>query len=83
MRGGSALVLSLLLTLVCVSPARAQAWIEYTVTGAVSLENREENVAMCSLTDEAFLVHTLGEWNVSIETDNKNPGEHQATFTAP
>jgi hypothetical protein len=59
---------------------RAQSWIEYAVTGPVSLENREEEVVMCGLTDEAFLVHTLGEWNISIETDNKNPGEHAATF---
>ena len=80
MRGRSALLSPLLLMLVGVSPTHAQAWIEYAVTGAVSLENREEDVVMCSLTDEAFLVHTLGEWNVSIETDNRNPGEHQATF---
>jgi hypothetical protein len=76
----SALLLPFLFALVGVSPARAQAWIEYTVTGAVSLENREEDVVMCSLTDEAFLVHTLGAWNVSIETDTKSPGEHDATF---
>ena len=78
--GKSALLLPLLFAVVSVSPVRAQAWIEYTVTGAVSVENREENVVMCSLTDEAFLVHTLGEWNVSIETDTKSPGEHDATF---
>ena len=62
------------------TPASAQAWIEYAVTGAVELDNREENVVMCSVTDEAFLVHTLGEWNVSIETNNGNPGEHTARF---
>jgi hypothetical protein len=62
------------------SPASAQAWIEYAVTGPVELENREEDVVMCSLTDEAFLVHTLGEWNVSIETADGSPGEHSATF---
>ena len=74
------LLLAFLFTLAGVSPSRAQAWIEYAVTGAVSLENREEDVVMCGLTDEAFLVHTLGAWNVSIETDNKDPGEHAATF---
>ena len=73
-------LLPLLFVLMIASPVSAQAWIEYSVTGAVSLENREEDVVMCGLTDEAFLVHTLGAWNVSIETDNKNPGEHVATF---
>jgi hypothetical protein len=70
----------ILLALASVSPVRAQAWIEYTVTGAVSFENREEDVVMCSLTDEAFLVHTIGEWKVSIETDTRSSGEHDATF---
>jgi hypothetical protein len=74
------LLLPLLFALVSVSPVRAQASIEYTVLGTVSLENREEDVVMCSLTDEAFLVRTLGEWIVSIETDTKSPGEHDATF---
>lgn len=76
----SAMLLSVLFAIVSVSPVQAQAWIEYEVTGAVSLENREEDVVMCALTDEAFLVHTLGAWNVSIETNNKNPGEHTGTF---
>jgi hypothetical protein len=79
-RTKSVLLSPLLFALVSAAPAHAQAWIEYTVTGAVSLENREEDVVMCSLTDEAFLVHTLGEWTVSIETDNSSPGEHPATF---
>ena len=74
------LQLPLLFALASVSPLRAQAWIEYMVTGAASLANREENVVMCSLTDEAFLVHTLGGWNVSIKTDTKTPGKHDATF---
>ena len=43
MRGRSALLSPLLLMLVGVSPTHAQAWIEYAVTGAVSLENREED----------------------------------------
>ena len=76
----SVLLLSFLCVFASVSPAAAQAWIEYAVTGPVSLENREEDVVMCGLTDEAFLVHTLGAWNISIEADNKNPGEHAATF---
>ena len=80
LRSKSVLLFSFLFVIVGLSPARAQAWIEYAVTGAVSFENREEDVVMCGLTDEAFLVHTLGAWNVSIETDNKNPGEHVATF---
>lgn len=76
----SILLLPFLAAITSVAPASAQAWIEYTVTGAVSLENREDDVVMCGLTDEAFLVHTIGEWNVSIETNNKNSGEHDATF---
>ncbi|MFC1640099.1 hypothetical protein ACFL3B_04985 [Gemmatimonadota bacterium] len=79
-RSKSVLLLLFLFAIASVAPVSAQAWIEYAVTGAVSLENREEDVVMCGLTDEAFLVHTLGTWNVSIETDNKDPGEHAATF---
>ena len=73
-------LLSILLAVLSVTPLNAQAWIEYAVTGEVDLENREEDVVMCSVTDEAFLVHTLGAWNVSIETDNQSPGEHAAKF---
>jgi len=79
-RSKSVLLLPFLFAIGNVSPVRAQAWIEYTVTGAVSLENREEDVVLCTLTDEAFLVHTLGTWNVSVETDTQSPGEHAATF---
>ena len=79
-RRNPVLLVLLLLALASVAPVSAQAWIEYAVTGPVSLENREEDVVMCGLTDEAFLVHTLGAWNISIETDNRNPGEHAATF---
>ena len=79
-RSRSVLLLSFLFVVASVSPIRAQSWIEYAVTGPVSLENREEDVVMCGLTDEAFLVHTLGTWNISIEADNKDPGEHTATF---
>ena len=79
-RSQSVLPMLFLFAFASISPARAQAWIEYAVTGAVSLDNREEDVVMCSLTEEAFLVHTLGEWNVSVETDTKSPGEHAATF---
>lgn len=79
-RSRSVLLLSFLIALTSVAPAGAQAWIEYAVTGTVQLENREEDVVMCSITDEAFLVHTIGEWNVSIEATDGNPGEHTATF---
>ena len=79
-RSRSGLLLSFLFVLASVSPAGAQAWIEYSVTGAVSFENREEDVVMCTVTDEAFLVQTIGEWNVSIESDPQIPGEHAATF---
>lgn len=74
------LIAPVLVGLVTATPAHAQTWIEYAVTGAVSVENREEDVVMCSDTDEAFLVHTLGTWNVSIETSDRSPGEHPATF---
>ncbi len=74
------LIAPVLVALLTATPAQAQAWIEYAVTGDVSVENREEDVVMCSDTDEAFLVHTLGTWNVSIETADRSPGEHAATF---
>lgn len=79
-RSKSLLLLPIFFSITSISPLNAQAWIEYTVTGDASHEDREEDVVMCGLTDEAFLVHTLGAWNVSIEADNTNPGEHGATF---
>ena len=75
-------LLPFLFAIAGVAPVSAQAWIEYTVTGDASLENREEDVVMCGVTDEAFLVHTLGEWNISIETEPQLSGEHAATFMA-
>ena len=79
-RFGFALLLPFLVVIVSISPVHAQAWIEYTVTGDAIVEDREENVVMCSITDEAFLVHTIGEWNISIESAEGSPGEHTAEF---
>ena len=79
-RSKSFVPLSLLFAVMGLSPLNAQAWIEYAVTGDASVENREEDVVMCTITDEAFLAHTLGQWNVSIESADGSPGEHTATF---
>ena len=56
-------------------------WIEYAVTGDAELEAREEDVVMCSETEDGFKAHTLGDWVFTLEADGNGPGQHAVSFT--
>lgn len=68
--------------ILAVAPARAQSdvFIEYAVTGAVDHSGRDVDVVMCSSSEDGFIIHTLGDWVFTIETDSPSDGEHVASF---
>jgi len=61
--------------------AVSPVWIEYTVTGDTEVQAREEDVVMCSETEDGFKAHTLGDWVFTLEADGNGPGEHAVSFT--
>ncbi len=58
--------------------AEAQSWIEYAVTGSATVSDREEEVVMCSKTEDGLQAHTLGEWNFTFEAESTDPGTYAA-----
>lgn len=56
------------------------AWIEYTVTGDAEVQGREEDVVMCSESDDGFRAAALGDWVFHIESEQNGTGEHAVTF---
>jgi len=64
------------------TPAHAQApqpFIEYTVTGTVSVTGRDPDVVLCSRSDDGLTIHTMGTWVFDFELPSAAPGEHDAT----
>ncbi len=61
--------------------AVSPVWIEYTVSGDAELQAREEDVVMCSETEDGFKAHTLGDWIITLEADGNGPGVHAVRFT--
>ena len=58
----------------------SNVWFEYTVTGDVELTGREEDVVMCSNTDDGFQAQTLGEWTLRLEAEGDGPGTHHVQY---
>jgi len=59
---------------------KSGAYIEYTVTGDVELSDREEEVVLCSTSEDGFLAHTIGKWNFSLDAEGSGPGSHGVRF---
>jgi hypothetical protein len=59
----------------------APAWIEYEVTGAVDASGREEDVVMCSETDDGFQARSLGDVIIGLEADGNGEGPHDASVS--
>jgi hypothetical protein len=59
---------------------KSGAYIEYTVTGDVELSDREEEVVLCSTSEDGFKAHTIGKWNISLDTEGSGPGSHGVRF---
>ena len=62
------------------APAVSPVWIEYTVSGDAELQAREEDVVMCGETDDGLQIHTIGDWNFTLEADGSGVGEHAVRF---
>ena len=58
--------------------AQAEVWIDFKVTGDVSLSAREEEVVACNETDEGMRIRTMGEWQFIFDVPSAAPGKHQA-----
>ena len=58
--------------------AQAEVWIDFKVTGDVSLSAREEEVVACNETDEGMRIRTMGEWKFIFDVPSAAPGKHEA-----
>lgn len=58
--------------------AQTEVYIEYSVTGAVTHSGRDVDVVLCSSSEDGFIIHTLGDWVINMETDSPDVGEHTA-----
>ena len=60
----------------------SSAWIEYAVTGDAQAELREDDVMICSRSEEGGLMaRSLGAWTVDIETEWPGTGQGAGAFT--
>ena len=55
-------------------------WVEYSISGPVTLNGREDNVVMCSSSSEGFQARTLGDWVIGVEAEGSGPGAFPAEF---
>lgn len=61
--------------------AQSEVFIEYRVTGTVTVSGRDPDVVLCSPDRDGRLqVHTLGAWVFTIELPSADPGEYQDTL---
>lgn len=60
--------------------ASSPAWVEYDISGAVTLSGREDDVVMCSSSSDGFQARTLGDWVIDVEADGTGPGTLPAKF---
>jgi hypothetical protein len=59
--------------------ASADNWIEYEVTGTVSASAREDEIMICSITeDDRFLARSLGTWIIDIDSQGTEAGTRSA-----
>lgn len=63
------------------SGPKSGAWVEYRITGDAEASHREEEVVMCSESDQGFRAHSMGSWSLSFETEIEGRGEMPARFT--
>lgn len=56
------------------------SWAEYSISGPVTLNGREDNVVMCSNTSEGFKARTLGDWVIGVEAEGSGSGAFPAEF---
>jgi hypothetical protein len=54
-------------------------WIEYEVTGALEVANREEDVVLCSWVEDGFEARSIGEVVIGLESDATS-GTHDASL---
>lgn len=56
------------------------AWVEYSISGPVTLSGREDDVVICSSSSDGFKARTLGDWVIDVEADGTGPGSFPAKF---
>ena len=79
-RLATSIVLGTALAVLSALPAQAQSevYIEYSVTGSATASGRDGEVVLCSKGDDAFNIHSMGTWVISIDAPSAEPGEHEA-----
>ncbi len=60
--------------------ASSPAWVEYDISGPVTLSGRDDDVVLCSSSSEGFKARTLGDWVMDVEADGTGPGAFPAKF---
>jgi hypothetical protein len=60
--------------------AASSAWVEYSISGPVTLNGREDDVVICSNTSDGFKARTLGDWVIDVEAAGSGSGAFPAEF---
>lgn len=77
-RGSLAIVPVIVAVVAMALEAQSEVWIDFKVTGTVSLSEREEEVVACNETDEGMRIRTMGEWKFTFDVPSAAPGKHEA-----
>lgn len=56
------------------------AWVEYSISGPVTVSGREDDVMMCSSSSDGFVARAMGDWVIGVEADGTGPGSFAAEF---
>lgn len=65
---------------VWVAPAAAQTWMEFSVSGTVSVSERVEDTMLCSKTEDGLLGQGGMDWVIEFEAPSAAPATHTARF---
>jgi hypothetical protein len=56
------------------------AWVEYEVSGGWDVSGREDDVVMCSGTEDGFMGRSLGDVIIDLEADGPGDGRHEMSI---
>lgn len=78
LRGSLAIVPVIVAVVAAAFVTQGEVWIDFKVTGTVSLSGREEEVVACNETDDGMRIRTVGEWKFTFDVPSAAPGKHEA-----
>ena len=55
-----------------------ESWIDFKLSGTVSLAGRERDVVSCNENDDGMQIRATGDWKVTFDVPSAAPGRHEA-----